>query len=336
MRPRRVSSLIGLAMVVATTAAAEAVTYGDLEFPKDEHQHLQGLDYWWGAADVFTTAGNHYTVGVGWASFNGYVISGHQVIPHQGAYDGSMILSADGPAEWGHPEVFGDFVRAASVYVPGVSDLLTVDAFETRSGLRNVSRWERTTLDREEYRFRLDQPRAKIHPSGERIPLSVDLTADMQGPPLLAGGAGTWWYELPQTYGYPSRSFQYMQAAEKVTGTLRIAGGPTETVDSTRSRMVMTHEYDATPEDIPAGLGVAMSTQLHPTFFTTYQGGMPWELFFLDLGNGAQLMVAVLAFHDTPDGTAAPIVGPDQSTYRVLATIRLPSGESVPLDDVLH
>jgi hypothetical protein len=124
-----------------------------------------------------------------------------------------------------------------------------------------------------------------------------------------------------------------------VTGGLSIGTPPdeiSETVDATRSRLVMVHEYDATPEDIPAGLGVAMATQLHPAFFTYYQGGMPWELLFLDLGGGAQLMAAVLAFHDTPDGTAAPLVGAGQSTYRVLATLRLRGGRSVPLDDELR
>ena len=31
--------------------------YGDLTFPKDEHTHYDGLDYWWGAAEVVTASG---------------------------------------------------------------------------------------------------------------------------------------------------------------------------------------------------------------------------------------------------------------------------------------
>jgi hypothetical protein len=100
--------------------------------------------------------------------------------------------------------------------------------------------------------------------------------------------------------------------------------------------MVTTRQYDATPEDLPAGLVLAESTQLHERYAQYYEGGMPWELIFLDLKNGAQLMLAVLAFHDTPKGTLAPHTGKDQPTYRVLATVRLPNGVSVPLDDELH
>jgi hypothetical protein len=67
-----------------------------------------------------------------------------------------------------------------------------------------------------------------------------------------------------------------------------------------------------------------------------YEGGMPWELLFLDLKNGAQLMVAVMAFHETKKGTATPFMGQGQPTYQLLSTLRLPSGESVPLDDKLR
>jgi hypothetical protein len=63
---------------------------------------------------------------------------------------------------------------------------------------------------------------------------------------------------------------------------------------------------------------------------------MPWELVFLDLRNHAQLMLAVMAFHETNKGTITPVVGKEQPTYRVLATLRLPDGRSVPLDDALH
>src|SRR5205807_2011132 len=83
-----------------------------------------------------------------------------------------------------------------------------------------------------------------------------------------------------------------------------------ETVDPAGSRLVMVHEYDATPEDLPAGLALSLLTQVHDRYAQYYQGGMPWELLFADLGNGAQLMLAVLAFHDTPQGAATPVAGP--------------------------
>ena len=54
---------------------------------------------------------------------------------------------------------------------------------------------------------------------------------------------------------------------------------------------------------------------------------MPWDLIFVDLDNGAQLMLAALAFHETDKGTLTPLIGPDQPTYRVLATLRLPDGD---------
>ena len=44
----------------------------------------------------------------------------------------------------------------------------------------------------------------------------------------------------------------------------------------------------------------------------------------MDLDNGAQLMLAVLAFHETEQGTIAPLVGDEQPTYAVLTTLRLP------------
>jgi hypothetical protein len=45
----------------------------------------------------------------------------------------------------------------------------------------------------------------------------------------------------------------------------------------------------------------------------------------------------VQAYHDTPNGLMRQLgVDPNQPTYRVLATLRLPSGVSVPLDRELH
>jgi hypothetical protein len=338
MRKLRLLVVMVAALVAGVLPGADATEYGDLEFPRDEHQHLNGWDYWWGAADlVMEESGNHYTVGLAFVSFNGVGATGHQIYPHQGPYEDRTILTADGPTEWGHPEQQGEFVRDVSVHVPGVSDLLRYSTLDANDGLKDVGRWERTTLDSDRYHLLLDHGRAEVHPTGERVRALVDIEAEMRSP-LLAGGTGRWWYGIPETYGYPSRSFQYMQASRQVSGTMELEQPDgtmlVETVDADRSTILMVHEYDATPEDLFAGLAMAEATQLHPRYPQYYQGGMPWELIFLDLDNEAQLMVAVLAFHDTPNGLA-PRVGIDQPTYRVMATLRLPSGVSVPLDDVL-
>ena len=131
-----------------------------------------------------------------------------------------------------------------------------------------------------------------------------------------------------------------MQATKQLTGTLELEQPDgsilREKVVPEGSSMIMVREYDATPEDLLAGLAVAEATQLHPRYVSYYEGGMPWELIFLDLKNGAQLMVAMLAFHDTKKGTATPFMGEGQPTYQLLSTLRLPSGESVPLNDKLR
>jgi hypothetical protein len=38
-----------------SSPAWAATRYGFVTFPEDEHQHLDGWDYWWGAADLVTT-----------------------------------------------------------------------------------------------------------------------------------------------------------------------------------------------------------------------------------------------------------------------------------------
>ena len=40
---------------LARAAAASAQTYGDLQFPEDEHEHPDGWNFWWGAADLMTS-----------------------------------------------------------------------------------------------------------------------------------------------------------------------------------------------------------------------------------------------------------------------------------------
>jgi hypothetical protein len=106
-----------------------------------------------------------------------------------------------------------------------------------------------------------------------------------------------------------------------------------ETVDPKRSLVSWTHESNP-PEAIPVGIGLAVSTQIHARYLQSYNLQWPWELVYADLGNGAQLMFDLQAYHDTPRGLNK--LNPKQPTYRVLSTVRLPSGESVRLDDKLH
>jgi hypothetical protein len=57
---------------------------------------------------------------------------------------------------------------------------------------------------------------------------------------------------------------------------------------------------------------------------------------YFDIGNGAQLQLLVQAYHDTENGTVGNAGGAfSVPTYRVMGTVRLPSGKSVVLDDQL-
>jgi hypothetical protein len=339
---RALKQIVLLALLAFVPAAsAQAQRYGNLEFPRDEHEHVDGWNFWWGAADVMTRSGNRYTVGLAFDSLNGVGLTGHQVLPQQGPYAGKAINTMDGPEEWGHdPQTHGRFVTKMSNHLPGARTRLVGTTRDVLEGGKEIGRWERTTMERESYRLTLDNDEARVHPTGKHVSLDVQLNAAMRSPPLLAGGTGTWWYGIPENHNYPSRSYHYVQAAKKLTGTLALEqpGGRVlrEKVDPKRSTMIMVREYDASPEDLFAGLALAQATQLHPRYVSYYEGGMPWELIFLDLKNGAQLMVAILAFHETKKGTATPFMGQGQPTYQLLSTLRLPGGKSVPLDDKLR
>jgi hypothetical protein len=131
-----------------------------------------------------------------------------------------------------------------------------------------------------------------------------------------------------------------MQAAESLQGTLELEqpNGKIlrEKVKSAESSLVMVHEYDATPEDLPAGLALSFASQVHERYATHYQGGMPWELFFVDLRNGAQLMLPIIAFHDSERALLRPVPANRMRDYYVIATLRLPNGKSALLDHKLR
>jgi hypothetical protein len=341
-RPSLVIATLASALALALPAAAAAeevptTRYGFVTFPEDEHQHRDGWNYWWGAIDIQTKSGNRYTLGVAYDSFYGAGAAGQVLYPMQGPYEGETILTLGSPTEWGGNIATGETVGQVSDYVRGVSDLPSYRTLDVVNGLEPIDQFERIGIEHETYRLRMDQDRARLHPDGTEVRMAGDFRIRMKSPPLLLGGTGQWWYGIPQTYKYPSRSYQYMQGSHRVTGTLELEQPDgsilRERLAPKRSTMSLVREYDATPEDLFLGLGLAESTQLGPRYFQYYQGGMPWDLFAMNLDNGAQLMLAVLAFHESRRGIAKPIVGPDQPTYQVLATLRLPTGESVPLDD---
>jgi hypothetical protein len=333
----KVALAIAATLAVATPAARGSTKHGDLTFPENENAQAASWDYWWGAGRLVTQSGNRYVVGLAFTSLEGTMSAGYQLWPLQGPYKGQSVMTMEGPPEWGHPEQpAGRFVEKMTVNAPGTDQRLSLDTFDSQNGMKLISRWERIGLERESYRFHLDQDQAKVHPDGRRVPLDMDLRADMRDP-LLAGGTGRWFYGVPEDFGYPSRAYQYQQGAKRLTGTFSFQqpDGSTlkERVDPGRSILFMTHESNP-PEAIPAGLGLAASTQLHARYLQSYNLQWPWELVYADLGNGAQLMFDLQAYHDTPRGFTKPVN--KQPTYRVLATLLLPSGESVRLDDKLH
>src|SRR3954449_10042683 len=340
MRGRVATLAVAWCAAMALAAPAHAAQrYGFVTFPTDEHQHVDGWDYWWGASDLVTTSGRRYTLPVAYTIFDGGadIASSYQLFPRQGPYRGQAVVTMDGPREWGHPaEPAGRIQHYATYPVPGVDTLLHLDTYDASDNLKLVDRWGRTSLTAPTYRLLVDQGEASTNPGGKPIRFGADLRTTMQSPPLLAGGTGQWWYGIPQTFKYPSRSFQYMQTSRTLAGTFEFTQPDgtllRERVDPRRSDLLMVHEYDASPEDIGAGLAAAEATQLHPRYPFNYNDDWPWELVFADLRNGAQLMLAVMTFNDTPRGTLRPVT-PDMPTYQVLATLRLPDGRSVALDN---
>jgi hypothetical protein len=329
--------LTALVLAVAATPATAATRYGDLTFPADEHAQPSSWDYWWGAADLRTTSGNRYVMPFGFTSLDGNMVASYIVYPLQGPYRGQGVMSMEGPPEWGHPNPAGRPVYTMTMNVAGLREkLLRLDTRDAGKGFKLVSRYERTTLERDRYRLRLDHDDAKLHPAGGQAGLHMDLRMDMQTP-LLAGGTGRWFYGVPEDYGYPSRAFQYQQVTRRLRGgfTLTMPDGTRlrERVDPRTSTLSLTHESNP-KEAIPTGIALALSSQIHPRYLQSYNLQWPWELIYADLGNGAQLMFDLQTYHDTPRGLID--VNPKQPTYRVLATLRLKDGTNVRLDDQLH
>jgi hypothetical protein len=325
------------ALAIAVPAAEGATRHGALTFPNDENAEPVSWDYWWGAGNIITTSGHRYMVGMAFTSLEGDMGAGYQLWPMQGPYKGQSVMTMEGPPEWGHPaQPTGRYSYRMTVNAPGTDQRLKLDSVDNQDGGKVISRWERISLARESYRFTLDQAAAKIHPAGQTRRLKMDIRADMRSP-LLDGGTGRWFYGVPEDFGYYSRAYQYNQGARRVTGTFELQQPDgsmlRERVDPKRSILFMTRESNP-PEAIPVGIGLAVSTQIHARYLQSYNLQWPWELVYADLGNGAQLMFDLQTYHDTPRGAIK--LSPKQPTYRVLATLLLPNGESVPLNEKLH
>src|SRR3954451_13530722 len=165
-----------VAAALAWAAPAHAQQYGFVEFPADEHMHQDGFDYWWGAADLWTTAGHHYTLAVAYDNFAGYGGSAEEVFTHAGPYKGLSLLSEDGPTEWGHDsQPAGRFVADMSRYLPGISELLSYRTRDTSKGVTPITSWERTALKAERYHLHIDDAAAKVHPTSRHVRLAADL-----------------------------------------------------------------------------------------------------------------------------------------------------------------
>jgi hypothetical protein len=338
IRYRALVVVLAAAWLLTPAASSASTQYGALTFPADESAQPASWDYWWGAARIVTTSGRRYIVGAAYTSIEGDIASGYQVFPLQGPYEGQGIMSVDGPTDWGSPsEPAYRFVHYDSLAVPGTSPNLQLDTFDTSNKLKLIDRWTRIP-DTYNYRLAVNQADAQIDPTGKGVRLGISLLATMRHTPLLAGGTGRWFYNVPEDFGYPSRGYQYMQAAARLTGTLDLQQPDGsilhEQVDPERSKLLMIHESDPA-EDIPAGLGLALATQLNSRYPQYYNLQWPWELVYADLGNGASLLFDLQGYHDTPNGVIRPLT-PNMPTYRVLATLQLPDGESVALNSQLN
>ena len=167
-------------------------------------------------------SGNRYIVGIAFDALHGVGVTGHQIYPRQGPYKGRSIMTLDGPKEWGHEGNWaGRIVALPSFNNPLVETPPVYRTLDAGAQGKDVGHWERTTLAAENYHLRLDHDEAWVHPTGEHVKAVVDLRPQMRTPPLLAGGTGLWWYGIPETYDYPSRSYQYMQAARTLRGRSR-------------------------------------------------------------------------------------------------------------------
>ena len=103
-RPARQSvASLHRAAGAALPGARRDADYGALEFPEDEHQHVAGWDYWWGAADIVTKSGNRYTSASTSTRSRRRRPAASEIFPRQGPYKGRTIILMDGPESGATP-----------------------------------------------------------------------------------------------------------------------------------------------------------------------------------------------------------------------------------------
>src|SRR4051812_49378678 len=91
------------AIALAGAPAAGAQKYGSLEFPRDEHQHVTGWDWWWGAAHVVTRSGHRYALGYDFDSYGGVAGASGELFPLHRPPKGRTVNPMGGLEAWGHP-----------------------------------------------------------------------------------------------------------------------------------------------------------------------------------------------------------------------------------------
>ena len=114
--------LIGVVGAALAAAPAHAQQYGNLTFPQDEHQHVTGWDWWWGAAHIVTRSGHRYTLGYDFDSYGGVAGASEELFTFDAPYKGLTVTSMDGLEGWGHPaQTPGQWVYEESAYLPGTT-----------------------------------------------------------------------------------------------------------------------------------------------------------------------------------------------------------------------
>src|SRR4051794_41839416 len=100
---RRRALLIGVVAAALAVSPAQAKRYGSLEFPQDEHQHVTGWDWWWGAAHIVTRSGHRYTLGYDFDSYGGGGGAAGGPVTLSAPHKGRTLTPVDGPPGWGRP-----------------------------------------------------------------------------------------------------------------------------------------------------------------------------------------------------------------------------------------
>ena len=182
------------------SAAGAATTYGDVEFPRDEHGHVDGWDFWWGAADLVTKSGNHYIVGRRLRLAPRGRRDRPPDLPAAGPLRGPLDHDAwTGPKEWGHEGAWaGRIVAIPSFHNPLVERAAQSTGRSTPgTGSRTSATGSAPSLDARELppahrqRHRLGPPHRRVR-EGRSSTCTRRWTARRSSPAAPAsGGTGS-------------------------------------------------------------------------------------------------------------------------------------------------